>query len=404
MPATDLPAARVFDGWCLSVLASAFRGVPVRLQLWDGRSRDLSDAAPVATLIVRDRATLLQLLMRPALAFGEAYSAGRLVVQGELTRLLESANCALRGRPYQRRTAPSPRASRAAARDNVHAHYDLGNDFYRLWLDEAMVYTCAYFEHPDASLEDAQRAKLDYVCRKLRLQPGEHVIEAGCGWGALAIHMARRHGVTVRAFNISGPQLEEARERAARAGVADRVTFVDGDYRTIDGRCDAFVSVGMLEHVSPADYAELGRVIDRVLDPRHGRGLVHFIGRNVPMPFNPWIRRHIFPGAHAPTLGEVLPDLLEATNLSAFDVENLRLHYAATLRHWRARFEAHADDIRAMFDDAFVRTWRLYLAGAQASFMSGDLQLFQVTFGRAADNARPWTRDALYAIPPHDAM
>lgn len=398
-----LPSS-VLDGWCLSALANVFQGVPIRLQLWDGRSRLLSDAAPVATLIVRDRPTLLRLLVSPALAFGQAYSAGRLLVQGELSRLLESANGALAGRPYQRRVAAVRHGSRATARDDVHAHYDLGNDFYRLWLDSAMVYTCAYFERSDATLEEAQRAKLDYVCRKLDLRPGEHVIEAGCGWGALAIHMARHYGVTVQAFNISAPQLELARARAAREGVASRVSFVNADYQTIDSRCDAFVSVGMLEHVGPAHYAEFGRVIDRALDPRQGRGLVHFIGRNVPMEFNPWIARHIFPGAYAPTLGEVLPDLVEAANLSVLDVENLRLHYEATMRHWLERFEAHAEEVRTLFDDAFVRTWRLYLAGAQASFASGDLQLFQVTFGRAADTTRPWTRRALYEAPSRDAL
>ena len=249
---------------------------------------------------------------------------------------------------------------------------------------------------PDATLEEAQRAKLDYVCRKLRLRPGDHVIEAGCGWGALALHMAKQYGVTVRAFNISDAQLCYARERAAREGLSDRVTFVDGDYRTIEGRCDAFVSIGMLEHVGPAHYAAFGGVIDRVLDPDHGRGLLHFIGRNAPMEFNPWIARHIFPGAYAPTLGEVLPRVFEPANLSVLDIENLRPHYALTLQHWLDRFERHVESIRAMFDDAFVRTWRLYLASAQAGFTSGDLQLFQVTFGRASDAGQPWTRRALY--------
>jgi cyclopropane-fatty-acyl-phospholipid synthase len=285
------------------------------------------------------------------------------------------------------------------ARDNIHHHYDLGNDFYRLWLDERMVYTCAYFEDPDASLEAAQVAKLDLVCRKLRLQPGDQVIEAGCGWGALAIHMAREYGATVRAFNISAPQLAYARERAAAAGVADRVTFVESDYRAIDGRCDAFVSVGMLEHVGRYQYGEVGRVIDRTIDPRHGRALVHFIGRNRPMPFNSWIARHVFPGAYPPSLGEVLPGLSEAVNLSVLDVENLRLHYAGTLRHWLDRFEGHADEIAKQFDESFVRTWRLFLAGAEASFSTGDLQLFQITLARAADNDVPATRAFLYEAP-----
>ena len=384
-----------FDDLCLGMIASAFRGARIRVQLWNGLGRTFSDYPPVATLVIRDRATLVRLLAHPALGFGEGYSQGRLTVQGDLAAFLDATNRALAGRPYGR-PPQARRASPAAARANVHAHYDLGNDFYRRWLDERMVYTCAYFERPDATLEDAQEAKLDYVCRKLRLQPGDRVIEAGCGWGALAIYMARHYGVSVRAFNISAPQLEYARDRAAREGVADRVTFVDADYRAIDGRCDAFVSVGMLEHVGRAHYETLGHVIDRVLDPAHGRGLLHFIGQNRPMEFNAWIARYIFPGAHAPTLGEALPDVLEPGNLSVLDVENLRPHYALTLRHWRTRFDACAEDIARRFDETFVRTWRLYLAGAEAGFTSGDLQLFQVVFARAADDTAPWTRDALY--------
>lgn len=387
------------DALCLHQLAEALRGAPVRLGLWDGTIRTLSAGPPLATIVIRDRATLLRLVLNPALAFGEGYATGRIEIDGDLVVLLEAVDRALAGRPYDRRPRAG-RSSRAAARANVHAHYDLGNDFYARWLDPRMVYTCGYFETPDATLEAAQIAKLDYVCRKLRLRPGDRVIEAGCGWGALAIHMARQYGASVRAFNISPLQLEYAREQAARAGVADRVTFVDADYRSIDGTCDAFVSIGMLEHVGRDQYADLGQVIDRVLDRGAGRGLLHFIGRNWPMEFNAWIARYIFPGAHAPTLAEVLPDVLERGNLSVIDVENLRPHYALTLRQWRARFERCAEDVARQFDRRFVRMWRLYLAGAEASFASGDLQLFQVVFGRAADNCAPLTRRALYEREP----
>lgn len=395
-------AAGLVDDWCLSKLSTFLQGAPVRLELWNkGCTNPV--VPPVATVVIKDRGTLIGLLRRPALTFGEAYSAGRIVVKGDLVRLLEVVNRALAGRSTESAVRRAP-ADAASARENVHVHYDLGNAFYRLWLDEAMVYTCAYFDDPDVTLEEAQRAKMDYVCRKLRLQPGDHVIEAGCGWGALALFMAKQYGVTVRAFNISDEQLRDARERAAREGLSDRVTFVNGDYRTIEGRCDAFVSIGMLEHVGPADYAALGAIIDRVLDPNHGRGLLHFIGRNAPMEFNPWIARHIFPGAYAPALSEVLPRMLEPANLSVLDIENLRPHYALTLKHWLERFESHAESIRAMFDDPFVRMWRLYLASAQAGFASGDLQLFQVTFGRASDTADPWTRRALYERPTNGPM
>jgi cyclopropane-fatty-acyl-phospholipid synthase len=376
------------------------RGVPIRLELWDGSSATPSNLPPVATVAIGDMATLLDLVRRGDLAFGEAYVAGRIEVRGDLVRLFEVVNRARADRMppviWRELQRLVTGASARSARENVHRHYNLGNDFYRLWLDDEMIYTCAYFAQPDVSLEEAQRAKLDYVCRKLELRPGERVIEAGCGWGALALHMARYYGVSVRAYNISEPQLAHARERAWREGLAGHVTFVDGDYRSIDGQCDAFVSVGMLEHVGWRQYRALGAVIDRVLDPVHGRGLLHFIGRDQPQPFNRWTERHVFPGAYAPALSEVTTRVFEPRRLSVLDVENLRLHYAKTLEHWRARFEREVRRVRDMFDERFVRTWRMYLATAEAGFTTGELQLFQVTFSRVSNNAVPWTRAPLY--------
>jgi len=376
----------------------------MRLQLWNGLDVSMSDGPIVGSLLVRDRGTLRRLVIAsPELAFGEAYAAGRIEVQGDLPQLLEAISRAL-GERWPGRLPPRPAvAAPASARHNIHAHYDLGNDFYRLWLDDAMVYTCAYFERPNMSLEEAQRAKLDYVCRKLRLQPGDHVVDAGCGWGALALHMAKCYGASVRAYNISEPQLEFARASASRQGLSRQIEFINADYRAIDGACDAFVSIGMVEHVGADAYPELGRVMDRVLDRHRGRGLLHFIARNVPRPFNQWTTKYIFPGAYAPTLSEILPSAIDAFGFSVVDVENLRLHYARTLEQWLQRFEDHLDSVREMFDESFIRIWRLYLASAQAGFASGDLQLFQVSFSRARDNAVPWTRDALYeAVPERD--
>jgi len=173
----------------------------------------------------------------------------------------------------------------------------------------------------------------------------------------------------------------------------DRVAFVEDDYRAIHGSADAFVSVGMLEHVGPADYEALGGVISRVLGAGRGRGLLHFIGRSRPSPLHPWITKRIFPGAYPPTLVEAIGGVLEPENLSVIDVENLRLHYAATLDHWRRRFLASADEVRRMFDEPFERAWRLYLSGSQAAFMAGSLQLFQVVFAPAGKNSIPWTRE-----------
>jgi len=235
---------------------------------------------------------------------------------------------------------------------------------------------------------------MDHICRKLHLKPGETVVEAGCGWGSLALHMARHYGVNVRAFNISRQQVIYARAVAEAAGLSDRVEYVEDDYRNIAGRFDAFVSVGMLEHVGINNYEELGKVIQRSLK-EDGRGLIHTIGRNKAELMNAWIEKRIFPGAYPPTLGEMI-DIFEPAGFSIIDVENLRLHYAKTLEHWLERFETADKQITEMFDQQFVRAWRLYLAGSLASFSTGWLQLFQVVFAQPDKNNLPWTRAHLY--------
>jgi cyclopropane-fatty-acyl-phospholipid synthase len=346
---------------------------------------------------------LLGLIRSPELHFGDAFAEGRIEVEGDLVAALQVAYKALEVNdqvPLRARLRSWRRHSLRGSRSNVHHHYDLGNDFYRLWLDEEMLYTCAYFESPDASLEEAQVAKMDHVCRKLGLRPGETVVEAGCGWGSLALHMARHYGVRVLACNVSREQIAHARARADREGLADRVEFVETDYRRLRRRGQAFVSVGMLEHVGRRSYADLAAVIRRCLDPERGRGLLHFIGRDRPRPLNAWITGRIFPGAYAPALEEVFRGVLAPGGQSVLDVENLRRHYELTLRHWRQRYEGAVEAGRVGFDERFRRLWRLYLAGSEAAFRMGSLQLFQVTFAPHGSNAIPWTRAGLYSGSP----
>lgn len=389
------------DEALVRLILQGFRGVPVGFVLWDGTRLPARVKDPVAWLRVHDRQALIRVALNPDLQVGELYSAGRLDVDGSLVDLAEAVYRFAHGSTAQNplaallRHVNRPRGNRRhQSRDNIRHHYDLGNDFYRLWLDEQLVYTCAYFPDPSVSLEAAQVAKLDYVCRKLDLKPGERVVEAGCGWGALALHMARHYQTAVRAYNISRSQLAHARQRAEREGLTDRVQFIEGDYREISGDCDVFVSIGMLEHVGRAHYRDLGAVMDRVLTP-NGRGLIHSIGAPVSGPMNPWIERHIFPGAYTPTLREMM-GVFEPFRFSILDVENLRLHYARTLEHWLARFEDHREQVRSLFDERFVRMWRLYLSGSIAAFRSGALDLFQVLFNRKGNNAVAWTRASLY--------
>jgi cyclopropane-fatty-acyl-phospholipid synthase len=394
------------EGRLLRMLLNSLGDPPLRFTLWNGESVTGGEGRALGSLRIANRASLLKLLINPNLYFGDAYSDGSIEIEGELASLIEAVFVHRRRpiTPFSRwlnRMAKwinhGRRNTLSAARDNIHRHYDLGNDFYSLWLDAQMSYTCAYFPTPDMTLEQAQIAKMDLICRKLRLRPEETVVEAGCGWGALALYMTQQYGVRVKAFNISREQIAYAKARASALGLEGRVEFIEDDYRNITGRYDAFVSVGMLEHVGPSHYDELGRLIDRCL-ANDGRGLLHSIGQNQPAPFNPWIVKRIFPGAYPPTLGEMTA-ILEPQGFSVIDVENLRLHYALTLTHWLRRFEDARERVSAMYDERFVRAWRLYLSGSLAAFNTGELQLFQVLFTRGGSNAVPWTRAHLYEPP-----
>jgi cyclopropane-fatty-acyl-phospholipid synthase len=374
---------------------------PIEFELdWSGE-RVTSAAVVRGHLRIKDRRTLFGLLCDPQVYFGDAYSSGQIEIQDDLVEFMVAL--------FEIFSSPGPRSltrrmvnrihvprrnTLTGSRENIHKHYDIGNDFYSLWLGETMAYTCAYYPSMQATLDEAQAAKMDHVCRKLRLNAADTVIEAGCGWGSLALHMARRYGAKVLAFNISKQQLEFARRRARDQGLDGSVNFVEDDYRNITGSCTAFVSVGMLEHVGRGHYPELGRIAQRTL-VADGRGLIHSIGRNQPGRLHPWIERRIFPGAFPPSIGEMM-QVFEPANLSVLDVENIRLHYARTLRHWLERYEGEIDTIRAMFDERFVRMWRLYLAGSVAAFETGSLQLFQVLFTQRRNNAIPWTREYMY--------
>ncbi len=390
-----------FDRWLARRMLQIVGTPPINIVLWNDEELAGSGAAPVARVRIRDRKAFYKLLTYPDLHFGDLYSTGRVEVEGNLISFLETISRATRDTSHLgflkslTRALNRPRHNTlTGSKDNIHHHYDISNEFYELWLDKEMQYTCAYFPDPEMTLEAAQLATMDHVCRMLQLKPGEAVIEAGCGWGGLARHMARHYGARVRAYNISHEQISYARERAEKEGLADRVEYIEDDYRNVAGKYDVFVSVGMLEHVGAAHYGQLGEVIHRSLTDA-GRGLIHTIGRNSTGHLNPWIEKRIFPGAHPPALREMM-DIFEPREFSVLDVENLRLHYAKTLEHWLVRYEQHIDQVTKMFDQHFIRAWRLYLSGSIAAFTTGSLQLFQVSFLRATNNDIPWSRAHLY--------
>ena len=298
-------------------------------------------------------------------------------------RLLNAARMAIR--PLQQWN------TERRSKKNVEAHYDLSGDLYKLFLDEDMQYSCAYFERPDMTLEEAQLVKKRHIAAKLRIQPGHNVLDIGCGWGGLAIYIARSFEANVLGVTLSTEQHQVATERARAQGLDNNVHIELRDYRDLSERFDRIVSVGMFEHVGVTQYRTFFDKCATLLKP-DGVMLLHTIGRTAPpTTTNAFIRKHIFPGGYIPALSEVMPHI-ERSGLAVTDVEILRLHYAETLKAWRERFMANRDKVKAIYDERFCRMWEFYLSGSEASFRWQDLVNFQVQLTRKND-VLPMTRD-----------
>ncbi len=361
---------------------------------------------PEAGIEVRSNRTLRRLVADPALAVGEAYMDGTLAPLGcTLSDVLEvmflnhisggfhpGVELHALVRRLGRRWAQFNPARRS--RQNVAHHYDLGDDLYALFLDEDWQYSCAYFATGAETLDAAQAAKKRHIAAKLLLdRPGLSVLDIGCGWGGLALTLARDHGARVTGVTLSAEQLARARRRAAEAGLADRVRFELLDYRdpALAGPFDRVVSVGMFEHVGINHYRTFFARVGQVLAPG-GVALVHAIGRSEgPAATNPWLQRYIFPGGYSPALSEVFP-AVEQSGLQATDLEILRLHYADTLRHWRRRFAARRAEAAALYDERFCRMFEFYLAGSELAFRRLGHMVWQLQLSNAA-RAVPVTRD-----------
>jgi len=355
------------------------------------------------TVRFTDRKVAFDILKNPRLGIGETYMDGRLVIEdGTILDLLEMV---VGANPWEdsgqgRRAMAKKknflrffkRNSLHRARRNVAHHYDLKDELYELFLDEDKQYSCAYFTDPKNSLEQAQADKKAHIAAKLALQPGQRVLDIGCGWGGMALYLHKVAGVDVLGVTLSEHQLKIARERAAAAGVSDHVKFELIDYRLLDQQFDRIVSVGMFEHVGAAHHDEFFAKCRDLLKP-DGVMLLHTIGRlGVPSKGpDPFTDKWIFPGYHLPSLSEMIGPS-EKVRLIAADVENLRLHYALTLRHWLDRATKARAEIEAMYDARFFRMWEFYLAGGIVMFESGSACNYQVQYIRDR-RALPITRD-----------
>jgi len=374
------------------------------VEFWDGTRRAYGPTPDELVIRLRDRRTCLALLVDPSLRFGDAYADGAIEVEGDLGKLME-----ILLRLDQRDLAPTlPRRLAGAAtswvlrnspfraRKNARYHYDLGNEFFRLWLGRTMAYSCAYFREPADDLDTAQEQKFRHVSEKLRLEPGLRLLDIGCGWGGLAAYAASHYGVDVVGITLSEAQKRGADEMLAARGLDRRVTIRLQDYRQLapDRPFDRVVSIGMFEHVGRQLIPRYLRETARLLAPG-GVGLLHTIGRVAPAPMDAWIATRVFPGAYFPALAEILAPMGEH-GLHAADIESLGPHYAMTLDRWHEAFERVAPMVARMYDARFVRMWRLYLRASAAAFRVGNMTVWQIQFTKGAPAGLPLTRDYLY--------
>ncbi|MGG2398829.1 C17 cyclopropane fatty acid synthase CfaB [Pseudomonas sp. SH1-B] len=393
----------------LAHLPTALRDLqlPLRLRLWDGNQIDLGPQ-PRVTLVVKDPSLVTQLAHPSLDALGAAYVEGRVDLEGPIEEAIEvgdALSTALLGdepAPSELYTAHDKRSDAEA----ISYHYDLSNEFYRLWLDRDMVYSCAYFETGEEELDQAQQAKLRHLCRKLRLQPGDRLLDVGCGWGGLARFAAREFEAEVYGITLSKAQLELGLQRVAEEGLEGRVTLELLDYRDLpqDGRFDKVVSVGMFEHVG---HANLALYCQRLFGAVKAGGLVmnHGItsrftdGRPVGRGAGEFIDRYVFPQGELPHLVTIATAISEA-GLEIVDVESLRLHYARTLHLWSQGLERQLQKAAQWVPEKSLRIWRLYLAGCAYGFQHGWMNLHQILAVKPRDDGShdlPWTRADLYA-------
>ena len=359
--------------------------LPLRLRLWDGHEFNFGPT-PSVTIVIKDP-TLVAQFTNPSLdLLGSAFVEGRLELEGSISeaiRVCDELSQALVG--DDEASAPARvYHDKATDAESISYHYDLSNDFYQLWLDRDMAYSCGYFETGEESLDEAQQAKFRLLCRKLRLKPGEYLLDVGCGWGGLARFAAREYGVKVFGITLSKEQLKLARERVKAEGLQDKVDLQLLDYRDLpqDGRFDKIVSVGMFEHVGHANLREYCEILSRAvreggLVMNHGITSKHTDGRQVGRGAGDFIDRYVFPNGELPHLSMMTAEISEA-GLEVVDVESLRLHYARTLEHWSQRLEHSLEAAARQVPEQALRIWRLYLAGCAYAFAHGWINIDQI--------------------------
>ncbi|EOU1699937.1 class I SAM-dependent methyltransferase [Clostridium perfringens] len=374
---------------------------PFDLEYWDGEIIKYGEGDPEFKLIIKNFPSKKELLADPSVALGEAYMKGDIDIEGDLQKFFESIirnkDSFMNKNTVFRLASKIKAPSLMKSKKDIAHHYDIGNDFYSLWLDKTMSYSCGYFKSPTDTLYDAQMNKIHHILKKLNLKEGQHLLDIGCGWGYLIIEAAKLYKVKALGITLSEEQFKKAKERIKEEGLEDLVDVQLMDYRNLEKsnlEFDRIVSVGMAEHVGHANLSLFFKNVDSVLK-ESGLFLLHNITNLVETEGNKWITTYIFPGGYLPTLREEL-NIAADINFRTLDVESLRLHYMKTLEEWCKNFMNHLNEERDMFDDEFLRMWHLYLATCAAAFHYWDIDIHQILFSKGINNTLPMTRKYLY--------
>ncbi|MFQ9313269.1 MAG: class I SAM-dependent methyltransferase [Clostridium perfringens] len=374
---------------------------PFDLEYWDGEIIKYGEGEPEFKLIIKNFPSKKELLSDPSVALGETYMKGDIDIEGDLQKFFESIirnkDSFMNKNTVFRLASKIKAPSLIKSKKDIAHHYDIGNDFYSLWLDKTMSYSCGYFKNPTDTLYDAQMNKIHHILKKLNLKEGQHLLDIGCGWGYLIIEAAKLYKVKALGITLSEEQFKKAKERIKQEGLEDLVDVQLMDYRNLEKsnlEFDRIVSVGMAEHVGHANLPLFFKNVDSVLK-ESGLFLLHNITNLVETEGNKWITTYIFPGGYLPTLREEL-NIAADINFRTLDVESLRLHYMKTLEEWCKNFMNHLDEERDMFDDEFLRMWHLYLATCAAAFHYWDIDIHQILFSKGINNTLPMTRKYLY--------
>lgn len=385
--------------YMMNKLFAGMKSVPFQVNYWDGSSTSYGQGEPRFAITFKEKLSLAKWLRSPVMSFGEAYMEGAVDIEGKIEDVIELAK---RNKEalWKKTLSILPKGiSLRKQKENVQHHYDVGNEFYSLWLDETMSYSCAYFRSQEDPLEQAQLQKIDHVLKKLQLRPGETLLDIGSGWGWLIIRAAMEYGVKTKGITLSEEQYRKSMERIAERGLQDQAEVELIDYRQLAARGEKFdkiASVGMFEHVGQQNYPAFMQAVQTLLKHK-GIALLHTITHAKEVPTDPWIEKYIFPGGYIPSLREII-SLLPEYDFYPLDIENLRNHYAMTLDLWSSRYERSLEAVRKMFDERFIRMWRLYLQSSAASFRIGDLHLHQILFSNGVNNDLALTREHMYRV------